>query len=269
MDVRHSLVRDYFGMGLRQFEIRQLLAVHHNLVISPRQLQRDLHHLQLFRRKHLSTLADVVVFIRQQISESGMCLGYRLMHLKCLHSGLIVPKETVRMLLKILDPNGVELRTRGRLHRRQYHASGPNFLWHMDGYDKLKPYGLCVHGCIDGYSRHIIWLTVGHTNNDPRVISKYFMKAVTDLGGIPARLRSDMGTENGTVADLHTFLGGTYLYGTSQHNQRIESWWAVLRKRNIQFWMTLFRNLKEDNFFTGDYVDKSIIQFCFTRLLQV
>ena len=27
---------------------------------------------------------------------------------------------------------------------------GPNFLWHCDGYDKLKPYGLCIHGCIDG-----------------------------------------------------------------------------------------------------------------------
>ena len=27
---------------------------------------------------------------------------------------------------------------------------GPNFIWHMDGYDKLKPYGITIHGCIDG-----------------------------------------------------------------------------------------------------------------------
>ncbi len=27
---------------------------------------------------------------------------------------------------------------------------GPNFVWHLDGYDKLSQYGLCIHGCIDG-----------------------------------------------------------------------------------------------------------------------
>lgn len=26
----------------------------------------------------------------------------------------------------------------------------PNFLWHIDGYDELKPYGFAIHGCIDG-----------------------------------------------------------------------------------------------------------------------
>ena len=24
-------------------------------------------------------------------------------------------------------------------------------MWHADGLDKLKPYGIAVHGCIDGY----------------------------------------------------------------------------------------------------------------------
>ena len=28
---------------------------------------------------------------------------------------------------------------------------GPNYVWHMDGYDKLKPYGFAIHACIDGY----------------------------------------------------------------------------------------------------------------------
>jgi len=27
---------------------------------------------------------------------------------------------------------------------------GPNDNWHIDGYDKLGPYGLKVHGCVDG-----------------------------------------------------------------------------------------------------------------------
>lgn len=31
-----------------------------------------------------------------------------------------------------------------------YINQGPNFVWHVDGYDKLSPYGLDIHGCIDG-----------------------------------------------------------------------------------------------------------------------
>ena len=27
---------------------------------------------------------------------------------------------------------------------------GPNYVWHCDGYDKLKPYGFAIHGCMDG-----------------------------------------------------------------------------------------------------------------------
>ena len=38
-----------------------------------------------------------------------------------------------------------------------------------DGYDKLKPFGFCFHGCIDGYSRRIILLEVGFPKNEPEV----------------------------------------------------------------------------------------------------
>ena len=30
-------------------------------------------------------------------------------------------------------------------------------MWHSDGYDKLKPYGLPIHGCIDGYNTHSVY----------------------------------------------------------------------------------------------------------------
>lgn len=55
-------------------------------------------------------------------------------------------------------------RSRRRLQRRVYHNKGPNYLWHLDAYDKLKPYGICIHGCIDGFSRHIMWLKAGTVN---------------------------------------------------------------------------------------------------------
>ena len=30
---------------------------------------------------------------------------------------------------------------------------GPNEVWHIDGNDKLKKFGFCIHGCIDGYKK--------------------------------------------------------------------------------------------------------------------
>lgn len=41
--------------------------------------------------------------------------------------------------------------TKFLLHLILYNAKGPNYSWHTDGYDKLKPYGIAIHGCIDGY----------------------------------------------------------------------------------------------------------------------
>ena len=53
-------------------------------------------------------------------------------------------------LLRIMDPNGVEVRRAHRLRRRTYHSMGPDFCIHIDLYDKLKPYGFPIHGAICG-----------------------------------------------------------------------------------------------------------------------
>lgn len=54
------------------------------------------------------------------------------------------------MLLSTMDAVGTTQRKSRRLTRRIYLNKGPNYLWHLDGYDKLKPYGITIHGCIDG-----------------------------------------------------------------------------------------------------------------------
>ena len=54
-----------------------------------------------------------------------------------------------------------------------------------------------------------------------------------------------------------------------QSNQRIEFWWGILRKRCSQYWINLFEELKEDGHFTGDFLDKSLIQLCFMNIIQV
>ena len=86
--------------------------------------------------------------------------------------------ETVRHILRTIDPVGGELCRRRRLRRRLYSNPGRNVLWRVDRYNKLKSYGLCVRGAIGGFSRHVIWLHVYTTNSDLVVIGGYFVDAV-------------------------------------------------------------------------------------------
>lgn len=174
-DSTEALVQKYFWYGFQQREILAFLKNLHNRRISSRTLKRILSKLRLYRRKNYSKIEDVAKFLENELMKSGQLHGYRWMHLRCLQNNLIVTQSVVRELLTYLDPQGVEIRKRRRLRRRQYHNKGPNYLWHVDSYDKLKPYGICINGCIDGFSRHIIWLRTGSTSSDPKVCVLYVL----------------------------------------------------------------------------------------------
>jgi len=104
-----------------------------------------------------------------------------------------------------------------------------------------------VHGGIDGFSRRLIWLEVGTTNNNPEVITKFYLDAVKQVGSLPRKVRSDDGTDNSMVAAVHTFLRsrhsdedaglGCFLTGRSTANQRIE---ALVTSSQGWSWMVAF-----------------------------
>ena len=123
------------------------------------------------------------------LKESGSGLGYRSIHQKLRQLGCFIDKETVRLCLKILDTSGVELQTCRRLQRRAYLSPGPDHTWHIDGYDKLKPYGFAIHGAVDGYSRRILWFYVSASNNNPSDKAFYFLQTITKLNRIPQVVR--------------------------------------------------------------------------------
>ena len=74
--------------------------------------------------------------------------------------GIVVQRNIVTNILKEIDPKGTNSRKARRLRQKKCVSEGTNSCWHADGYDKLKPYGFLIHGCIDGYSRQILWLKV-------------------------------------------------------------------------------------------------------------
>ena len=74
---------------------------------------------------------------------------------------------------------------------------------------QVKTVWVCVHGAIDGYSRKILWLEVGNSNNNPRIFAKYYIDYVRQIGGTPRIIRADRGTENGHVCVIQRFFRRT------------------------------------------------------------
>ncbi|XP_074110011.1 uncharacterized protein LOC141534518 [Cotesia typhae] len=246
---RDLLIRKYFNEGFTYNEIVNFLYKYHNISISRRHLIRILKKLEL-KRKNI-------------VEDSMEKIG----------------SAVIDEIYSSVDSDSIEERSRRRLLRRKYSVPGPNFLWHIDGYDKLKPFGFAIHGCLDGFSRKIIWLEVATSNNKPEIIAHYFLKAVQKLKLLPTLIRSDCGTENCIVEALQQTLRfhhddnlagwKSFIKGKSTSNQRIESYWSQLRRHGLDFWINLFKDLRE----RGLYNDSSILhveclRFCFGHLIR-
>lgn len=186
--------------------------------------------------------------------------------------GIRCPRDTIMKKLKELDPEATEQRKSRVLKRREYISRGPNDTWHADGYDKLKPYGLPIHGAIDGFSRKILWLKVCKSNNNPVIPASFYLKTVEEQNLCPRKFRTDAGTENVIAAALHCTIHGdinAHRFGSSITNQRIENWWSSLRRR-YSGWVIDFFKKKVDygTFITGCQIHKEVSWFAFSRLLQ-
>ena len=277
---RDSIIVRYFHLGFGYAEILGFLCVVHGINLSLRQLKRILFKKDLKKRKIAYDPEDILSALEQELSRSGSSLGYRQMQLRLrLDYGISLNREMVRKSLALLDPEGVSRRSRHKLRRRQYYSKGPNYLWQLDGYDKLKPFGFCIHGAIDGFSRRIVWLEVGPTNNNPRVIATYFHECVKQLGGVPFIFRGDAGTENVYVAAMQRFFrrdgfdefsgGKSFLYGRSVSNQRIEGWWSYLRKTETDWWINYFKDLRDQGLYDdSNPIHCECLKFCYMPLLK-
>lgn len=244
----------------------------HCVEISISTLRRRLKDYGLCRRRALFDESQVRARVLELMHNSKGCLGYRNIWHTLKLEGMHVPRLFVQNLLKELDPAAVERRKAHKLSRRVYAAKGPNFVWHCDGYDKLKPYGFPIHGCIDGYSRKILWLHVVKTNNSPTHIAKLYLNCVGEFGGCPLNLVTDLGTENVTIAAMQSFFldnCGSHRYVASPHNQRIEAWWAMLRKTWSNPWMEFFKGLVEEGLFNrANPLQANCLWFAFAELLD-
>ena len=124
-------------------------------------------------------------------------MGYRRIWASLKRQNIFVRKEDVRKAILELNAPGVQQRKRRKL---------VNYVWHIDGHDKLKPFGFSVYGCIDGFSRKLIWLEVTSSNKVPEIISQCYLKAVKRLKGVPKKIKADDGNEHSLIEPMHMYL---------------------------------------------------------------
>ena len=267
-----ELIRYYFYKGFTYEEIRKFLSQYHNKEMSLSTLKRHIKRLGLQRRNAEYDIASVGNAIMSLLEGPDCSRGYRSIWHTLQMNGMRVPRLVVELLLREIDPEGVSERRKHRLKRRIYYNPGPNYAWHCDGYDKLKPFGFPIHGCIDGWSRKIIWLYVTRSNNLPSNIARYYLEAVTACNGCPIDLVTDLGTENGIMAGIHSFFRNdpnSHRYVPSPRNQRIEGWWSFLRKNQTSWWINFFNDLITASIVNlAEPLEKECLWFSFAGLLQ-
>ncbi|XP_067037606.1 uncharacterized protein [Acropora muricata] len=200
-------IEKYFHLGYDYKTITDLLLVHHGITMSVRTLKRRLKSNNLGKKK-INVDEDLVRnIIRSEMQGPGQLAGYRKMwHILRIKHHVHAPRRLVAQILHELDPDGSKARKRNKLHRRIYQSHGPNQCWHIDGYDKLKPFGFPIHSAVDGYSRKVMWLETCRSNNIPSVPAKLYLQCVQEHKGCPLLVRSDYGTENGIIAGMQCFF---------------------------------------------------------------
>ena len=279
---RDGLVGNYFNLGFTYKEIVGFLALQHGISACTRTVRRILKRLNLTRANNISEapLDQVLSAVLEELDNScGSFLGYRRLTARLREKyQLLVRRDTVMRVLRVVDPEGVDCRRRSRLKRRRYITPGPNYIWHVDGWDKLAPFGFFIHGTIDGYSRRILWLEVNSTNKNPRVIANHYLATVGQLKGVPQRIRSDLGTENTNISFLQKYFRWqdndnhagpqSFVQGKSSANQRIEAWWSKFRDGGGGWWLNVFKDLRDSGLYTGDSLATSCLKFCFLPILR-
>ena len=122
-------------------------------------------------------------------------------------------------------------------------------------------------------------MEVVKSNNDPRITASLYLDAVMTLSGCPMLVRTDCGTENGTIAAMQSsfrangediFAGEkSHIYGSSHSNQRIEAWWSFLRRNRSGYWIDFFKDLvAETTLLLGNTLHMECLWFCFSWLIQ-
>ncbi|KAK0565810.1 hypothetical protein OC861_003548 [Tilletia horrida] len=169
-------------------------------------------------------------------------------------TGLRVSRARLRRIIQEQDPLGAHSRWHPHLKRREYFVPFVNSLWHIDGHHKLIRWKIVIHGAIDGKSRLVTYLQAAG-NNRAETVARLFVKAVNSRGW-PSRVRGDHGGENLIVGRIMEEKRGpnrgSFIQGSSTHNQRIERLWVDVRRWTVNKYRAWFQLLEAQHLLDSD-----------------
>lgn len=250
-------------------------------------LDRRLRHFGIHYIDYDTPLTVVADAVQKELEGPGRLLGYRAMNQKLrTEHNVQVPRHLVYNMIAELDPEGLEARSLQRKKKKpkgQFTSEGPLWVASLDGHDKLCGYQnstfpLGVYGCIDTFSRKILFLFVCHSNSNPLVVGKMYLQYLFEAGMLPRNLRVDRGTETGKMATIHVYLLNKHedmndptdaiIYGPSTSN-KIERWWRELHERLEKFFkeqLTIL--LRGREYDPHSALDRQLLAYVFIPVVQ-
>ncbi|KAK1222943.1 hypothetical protein PQX77_014220 [Marasmius sp. AFHP31] len=180
-----------------------------------------------------------------QVLQIFPSFGRRMLNGHLLHLGHRVSRHRVRDSYERVTGAAPGLISRP-VERRRYYVPGPNSLWHHDGQHGLIRWRFVIHAFVDGFSRMVMAIQVNN-NNRARTVLDLFLDAVEEHG-TPSRVRGDHGVENLGVAqymeESYGVERGSYIWGRSVHNIRIERLWRDVTMGFGIKWYNFFHDLE-------------------------
>lgn len=99
------------------------------------------------------------------------------------------------------------------------------------------------------------------------------------MGFLPSAIRSDRGTENCIIEGLQQVLRfhhddnlaglRSFIKGKSTSNQRIECYWGSMRQLGVDFWISFFKDLRDNFVFdSSNQTHVECLRFCFGPLIN-